>query len=62
MERMKDVNTALSNFKIAATTQIAATEKGDYRKGNKAFEQIVHVIKYLKGLDRLNGTTVRDSR
>lgn len=48
MKKIKSVETALSSFKIAATNQVTATETGDYKKGNKAFEQIIQIIKYLK--------------
>lgn len=54
MKKIKDINTALSTFKIAATTQAAATEKGNYGKANKAFEQIIQIIKCLNELGELN--------
>lgn len=54
MRKIKDIESALSSFKIAATIQIAATEEGDYKKGNNAFNQIIRIIKYLKGIDKLN--------
>lgn len=51
MEHTNNIDKALSSFKILAATQVAATENGDYKKGNEAFRQI---IKYLKGLERVN--------
>lgn len=54
MEKIDDIDKALSTFKTLATTQVTATENGDSKKGNKAFKQIVQIIKYLKGLGRVN--------
>ena len=54
MEHTNNIDKALSSFKILAATQAAATENGDYKKGNKAFKQIIQIIKYLKGLERVN--------
>lgn len=54
MKRIKDIDTALSAFKIAAIHQTTATEEGNFKKGNKAFEQIVQIINYLKKFDKLN--------
>ena len=52
MKQIQDIQSALSSFKVAAATQAAATEEGDNKKGNKAFNQIIRIIKYLKGIDR----------
>lgn len=55
MEHTNNIDKALSSFKILAATQVAATENGDYnKKGNKAFKQIIQIIKYLNGLGRVN--------
>ncbi len=54
MEHTNNIDKALSSFKILAATQAAATENGDYKKGNEAFKQIIQIIKYLKGLERVN--------
>lgn len=54
MEHTNNIDKALSSFKILAATQVAATENGDYKKGNEAFRQIIQIIKYLKGLERVN--------
>lgn len=51
MEHTNNIDKALSSFKILAATQVAATENGDYKKGNEAFRQIIQIIKYLKGLN-----------
>lgn len=53
MKQIQDIQSALSSFKVAAATQAAATEEGDNKKGNKAFNQIIRIIKYLKGIDKL---------
>ena len=54
MKQTDNIDKALSTFKTLAATQVAATENGDYRKGNKAFKQIIKIIKYLKGLGRVS--------
>ena len=36
MEHTNNIDKALSSFKILAATQVAATENGDYKKGNEA--------------------------
>ena len=54
MKQTDNIDKALSTFKILAATQAAATENGDYKKGNKAFKQIIQIIKYLKELGRVN--------
>lgn len=41
MEHTNNIDKALSSFKILAATQVAATENGDYKKGNEAFRQII---------------------
>lgn len=51
---INNIDSTLSAFKTAATAQAAATEEGDYKKGNKAFEQIIQIIKYLNKFERLN--------
>lgn len=54
MEKIDDIDKVLSTFKTLAATQAAATENGDYKKGNKAFWQIIQIIKYLNGIGRVN--------
>lgn len=54
MKHIQEIESALSSFKIASASQATATEKGDYKKGNKAFNQIVRIINYLESIDRLN--------
>ena len=54
MKQTDNIDKALYTFKTLATTQVAATENGNYKKGNKAFKQIIQIIKYLKGLGRVN--------
>ncbi len=45
MEHTNNIDKALSSFKILAATQAAATENGDYKKGNEAFRQIIQIIR-----------------
>ena len=54
MKQTDDISKVLSTFKTLAAAQVAATENGDYRKGNKAFKQVIKIIKYLKGLGRVS--------
>lgn len=54
MKQIDNISKALTAFRMAAAAQVAATENGDYKKGNKAFRQIIQIIKYLKGLERVN--------
>ena len=54
MKQTDDIGKVLFTFKTLSATQVAATENGDYRKGNKAFKQIIQIIKYLKDLGRVN--------
>lgn len=39
---------------MAAAAQVAATENGDYKKGNNAFDRVIHILKHLKELGKLN--------
>lgn len=54
MTKIKDIDFALTMFKIAAANQTEATEVGDYAKGNNAYNQIIRIFKSLKDNDRLN--------
>lgn len=54
MKQIDNISKALTTFRMAAATQVAATECGDYKKGNNAFDRIIHILKYLKGLGKMN--------
>lgn len=54
MKQFDNISKALTDFRLAAATQVVATESGDYKKGNKAFERIIQILKYLKGLGKMN--------
>lgn len=54
MEQFDDTCKTLTDFRLAATTQVVATESGDYKKGNNAFDRIIQILKYLKGLGKMN--------
>ncbi len=49
MKQFDNISKALTDFRLAAATQVAATERGDYKKGNNAFDRIIQILKYLKG-------------
>ena len=53
MEQFDDTCKALTTFRMAATAQVAATECGDYKKGNNTFDRVIHFLKYLKGLGKM---------
>lgn len=54
MEQFDDTCKALTTFRMAAAAQVAATEYGDYKKGNNAFDRVIHILKYLKELGKMN--------
>lgn len=54
MKQIDNISKALTDFRLAATTQVVATESGDYKKGNNAFDRIIQILKYLKGLGKMN--------
>ena len=54
MKQIDDISKALTTFRMASTAQVAATECGDYKKGNNAFDRVIHILKYLKGLGKMN--------
>ena len=54
MKQIDYISKALTDFRLAAATQVAATECGDYKKGNNAFDWIIQILKYLKELGKMN--------
>ena len=54
MKQIDNISKALTAFRMAAAAQVAATENGDYKKGNNAFDEIIKIFKYLKELGKLN--------
>lgn len=54
MKQIDNISKALTAFRMAAAAQVAATENGDYKKGNNAFDLIIKIFKYLKELGKLN--------
>lgn len=54
MKQFDNISNALTAFRLAAAVQVAATESGDYKKGNKAFDRIIQILKYLKRLGKIN--------
>lgn len=47
MNRIKDIESALSLFLEAATMQAEATESGDYKRANKMYDRIIKSVNYL---------------
>ena len=45
MKQIDNISKALTAFRMAAAAQVAATENGDYKKGNEAFRQIIQIIR-----------------
>lgn len=54
MKQIDNISEALTDFRLAAATQVVATESGDYKKSNNAFDRIIQILKYLKGLGKTN--------
>ena len=54
MKQFDNISKALTTFHLAAAAQVAATERGDYKKGNNAFDRIIQILKYLKELGKMN--------
>ena len=54
MKQIDNISKALTAFRMAAAAQVAATENGDYKKGNNAFDRVIHILKHLKELGKLN--------
>lgn len=53
MKQIDNISNALTAFRMAAITQVVATESGDYKKGNNAFDRIIQILKYLKELGKM---------
>jgi len=54
MKQIDNISKALTAFRMAAAAQVAATENGDSKKGNNAFDRVIHILKHLKELGKLN--------
>lgn len=54
MKQIDNISKALTAFRLAATTQVVATESGDYKKGNNVFDRIIQILKYLNRLGKTN--------
>lgn len=54
MKQIDNISKTLTAFRMAAAAQVAATENGDYKKGNNAFDRVIHILKHLKELGKLN--------
>ncbi len=48
MTKIKDIDTALNQFEVAAMTHAEATENGDYKTANKSYAAIAKAIAFLK--------------
>lgn len=51
---MKDIKTALEIFEDACIKHSEATEQGDYKTGNKYYDQIVKAVNFLKNENEIN--------
>lgn len=60
MKQIDNISEALTDFRMAAAAQVATTESGDYKKGNNAFDRIIQILKYLKGLGKTNELEVSE--
>lgn len=48
MMKIKDIRTALEIFEEASMKQAEATERGDYKTGNKCYDRINKAANFLK--------------
>ena len=48
MKKIKDIKTALAIFEKAALEQAEATLQGDYKTGNKRYDEIIKAAAFLK--------------
>ncbi|MEM0942125.1 MAG: DUF2019 domain-containing protein [Bacteroidota bacterium] len=48
MKKIKDIDTALAIFEEAAIKQAEATETGDYKTGNKHYDEITKAVAFIK--------------
>lgn len=53
MKKIIDLNSALLMFQEAAIKHAEATEKGDYKLGNKNYAVIAKIISFLKEQNKL---------
>ena len=66
MKKIKDISEAIKLFEEAAINHAEATENGDYKTGNKAYQKKIVAISYLKEhnsvdklLEYLNHSNIR---
>lgn len=48
MRKIKDIETALAVFEEASIKQTEATEEGDYKTGNKCYNEITKAVEFIK--------------
>lgn len=48
MKKIQNLKAALTIFETAAINHVLATQKGDYKTGNKNYDIIIHIYNYLK--------------
>ncbi len=54
MKKIKDIETALVIFEEAAIKQAEATESGDYKTGNKYYNEIRKAVDFIKSINAIN--------
>lgn len=52
--KIKDIQKALEIFEDSCINHSEATEKGDYKKGNKYYSKIINSIDFLKKENAIN--------
>lgn len=48
LKTIKNIESALALFQEAAAKQAEATEQGDYKTGNKCYDEIMSVLNFLR--------------
>ena len=48
MRKIKNVDDAIEKFKIAANDNYECSYNGNYRKSNRAYDDLIQIEKYLR--------------
>lgn len=54
MKNIKNIEVALKLFEEASINQAKATEEGDYKKGNKYYDEIIRIGSFIKSEGAVN--------
>lgn len=54
METINNIQSALELFERSSILQVEATERGDYKTGNKNYDKIIKAANFLKAENSIN--------